>query len=401
MELEYMIVDLDTLNVRPIADELIHDVAGEYVNEIEQGEIAWSNELVMHVVELKTNGPARTLEGLDLKFQEQVKEINQRLKSYNACLMPTAMHPWMNPYRDMKLWPHEYNPIYEAYNRIFDCRGHGWANLQSTHINLPFSGDQEFEKLHAAIRVLLPILPGLAASSPIADRKLTSYADYRMEVYRTNSNRIPSVTGYVIPEAVFTREEYDREIFQRIYNDIDPFDPEKILQDEWLNSRGAIARFDRGSIEIRVLDVQECPLADLAIVNFIVDCLNALLQEQFSTLDQQKNWNEKSLYKILLNVIKDGERAIVGGDYLRLFGLDGESSLPVSALWKHIFWQLYEHKDIETNRLLKTMQRMLDSGTLSKRISKALTKDFSDKDLINIYRTLCKDLSHGEIFKAV
>ena len=36
-----------------------------------------------------------------------------------------------------------------------------------------------------------------------------------------------------------------------------------------MNSRGAIARFDRNAIEIRVIDVQECPKADLAIAIFI------------------------------------------------------------------------------------------------------------------------------------
>ena len=47
--------------------------------------------------------------------------------------------------------------------------------------------------------------------------------------------------------------------------DIAPLDPDGTLQHEWLNSRGAIARFDRNAIEIRVLDIQECPVADLAI----------------------------------------------------------------------------------------------------------------------------------------
>ncbi|HAL85576.1 MAG TPA: hypothetical protein DCM31_01010, partial [Deferribacteraceae bacterium] len=37
-----------------------------------------------------------------------------------------------------------------------------------------------------------------------------------------------------------------------MYRDIAPYDPECILQEEWLNSRGAIARFDRKAIEIRL-----------------------------------------------------------------------------------------------------------------------------------------------------
>ena len=44
-----------------------------------------------------------------------------------------------------------------------------------------------------------------------------------------------------------------------MYRAIDPLDTEGILQEEWLNSRAAIARFDRGAIEIRCMDTQECP----------------------------------------------------------------------------------------------------------------------------------------------
>ena len=124
------------------------------------------------------------------------------------------------------LWPHQHNPIYEIYNRIFDCRGHGWANLQSVHLNLPFCGDEEFGRLHAAIRLLLPILPALAASSPVADRRFAGFQDNRLDVYRNNSRRMPSITGEIIPEPVFTRSEYDRKIFQPMYQDIAPLDPD-------------------------------------------------------------------------------------------------------------------------------------------------------------------------------
>ena len=63
VELEYMIVDAETLDVRPIADELMRDATGggEYVGEVEAGDISWSNELVAHVVELKTTDPAPSL----------------------------------------------------------------------------------------------------------------------------------------------------------------------------------------------------------------------------------------------------------------------------------------------------------------------------------------------------
>jgi glutamate---cysteine ligase / carboxylate-amine ligase len=290
VELEYMVVADDSLDTRPVVDELLRAAAGtdEYVSDVEFGTIAWSNELVLHVLELKTNGPAAALEGLDELFHANVRRANELLAAHGARLLPTGMHPWMDPFAEMRLWPHENSPIYEAFNRVFDCRGHGWANLQSVHLNLPFADDAEFGRLHAAIRLLLPLLPGLAASSPIADGRLTGDLDHRLEVYRHNARRVPAVSGRVIPEPAFDRAAYDRLIFEPLFRDIAPLDPGGVLQEEFLNARGAIARFTRHAIEIRVLDVQECPARDLAVCAGIVAVLKRLVAEDWSPLAAQQ-----------------------------------------------------------------------------------------------------------------
>ena len=64
IEIEYMIVDRTTLDVAPMADRLLTAAAGELTEETEQGEIAWSNELALHVIEVKTNGPRPRLEAV-------------------------------------------------------------------------------------------------------------------------------------------------------------------------------------------------------------------------------------------------------------------------------------------------------------------------------------------------
>ena len=256
VEMEYMIVDNSSLDVLPIADKLMKAATGEVSGEAEMGELAWSNELVLHVIELKTNGPVQSLNGLATTFSDHVDRINDLLAPYNGCLLPTAVHPWMNPLTETRLWPHECGPIYQAFNRIFNCSGHGWSNLQSTHINLPFAGDEEFGRLHAAIRLLLPIMPALTASSPIIDAKIDSHLDSRMRFYCTNSVRVPEVGGVTIPEPVFTEKDYRDQIFAPMFEAIRPLDKEGVLAYEFLNSRGAIARFERGAIEIRVLDIQ-------------------------------------------------------------------------------------------------------------------------------------------------
>ena len=97
VEIEYMIVDRDTLAVLPVADRVLSAEAGELTDEVAVGELAWSNELVLHVIELKTNGPAPSLVGLDRLFQDHVRRINDHLAPLGGMLLPGGMHPAMDP----------------------------------------------------------------------------------------------------------------------------------------------------------------------------------------------------------------------------------------------------------------------------------------------------------------
>ncbi|HSM63423.1 MAG TPA: hypothetical protein VK833_05745, partial [Gillisia sp.] len=57
IELEYMLVQSSNLKITPIVDKLMILKNGSITSDVSNGEIEWSNELVAHVVELKTNGP--------------------------------------------------------------------------------------------------------------------------------------------------------------------------------------------------------------------------------------------------------------------------------------------------------------------------------------------------------
>lgn len=395
VELEYMIVDRDSLQVRSLADELIYEVTGDYTADVERGAIGWSNELVNHVIELKTNGPAHSLEGLNDQFHQNVVDINQRLKKWNAMLLPTGTHPMMDPYTQTVIWPHEHNEVYSLYNRIFDCRGHGWANLQSTHINLPFANNEEFGRLHAAIRILLPILPALTASSPILDGKITGYQDTRLETYRHNQDRIPVIAGAVIPEAVFTEQDYEQQIFNPIKTAIAPFDTENILSKYFLNSRGAIARFDRGAIEIRIIDIQEAPVMDVAIVELVVEVLKWLVLEQGPEYDDQCAMDTEDLRDIFLEVIKTGsDTEISNAQYLELFGFkDLVSAQELLEQW----YQIVKDNLLPESQL--AIELILSQGNLSERILANLKVNPTPDDLIQTYRQLAIALQENKTFK--
>lgn len=395
IELEYMLVHAGNLKVNPIVDQLLTKKNGSLTSDVENGAIEWSNELVAHVVEMKTNGPTAHLDTLSELFAANVREMNTLLKDFDTKLLPSASHPLMNPDTEMQLWQHHYSKIYALYNRIFDCRGHGWSNVQSMHINLPFFDDAEFEKLHAAVRMLLPIIPGLSASSPIFEGKFTGFKDARMQVYKSNQKEIPQMTGKVIPEQVFTRKEYFQKIFTPINEAIKPHDSEKILDHHFLNSRGAIARFDRNAIEIRVIDIQECPRADVAIAVLIIEALKLLVGEELIALEDQKKWHENELFEILDMVIKDAEETVIQNEkFLNVFDLDEIST--VNQIWKKIYYRVEDKISAEYRSCLEFI---LNNGSLSTRILKAVGEEPSEEIILRTYNRLADCLQENSLFK--
>ena len=398
VELEYMIVDRDTLKIKPITDELLKHELGEYGSDVEKGIVSWSNELVLHVVELKSTKPESDLPTLMKEFASNVKYINTILNKWNTMLMPTAAHPFMNPTTETKLWPHDSNEVYTIYNKIFDCRGHGWSNLQSTHLNLPFSGDKEFAKLHAAIRLVLPLLPALCASSPILEGKRTGVMDTRLTYYKVNQIRVPSITGQIIPEAVFSESEYNSTIYKKIENDIAPFDPEKILDPAWVNSRGAMARFDRGSIEIRIMDIQECPAADMAIVTLVIETIKTLVAEQFIDYKAQTTWTTESLVAMLNQTASKAQDAILdNSEYLRVFNFPS-SSTTAGELWRYILQQHLQNGNTALAACRAQLYVVLTKGPLSQRVINALSNDQSHDNIVKVYKQLSTCLDENGMF---
>jgi gamma-glutamyl:cysteine ligase YbdK (ATP-grasp superfamily) len=402
IELEYMIVDRRTLDVRPIADELLAAAAGARVCDHSDGEVDWSNELALHVIELKTAAPAPRLIGLPESFGASLRRIDALLEPLGARLLPTAMHPWMDPAREMRLWPHDNQEIYAAFDRIFDCRGHGWANLQSMHVNLPFGDDQsprgEFARLHAAVRVLLPLLPALAASSPIVEGRVTGLLDTRLEVYRGNARKVPIVSGRVVPENAATREQYEREILGAIHAAMAPHDPEGLLHHEWCNARGAIARFDRHAIEIRVLDAQETPRADLAVAALVGAAVEALVRERHASLERQQALGLDALAGLLARAIERADEARIDDPaYLAIFGWRGGAT-SAGELWRHIAAESIT--DEHQAAFGSALATLLDRGPLSRRILRAAGAQPARERLHEIWSELAECLLEDRLFDA-
>jgi len=238
---------------------VIKELNGRVVNCIRFKSFSFGKELQSHVAEFKANRPFCSPKVFEENMQRAILEISEFLeRKHDARLLGTGMHPLLR-LEEAKVWSHRDRKIYEALSRIFNFYQHGWLNIQAFQLNLSYGNEKEAIQLHNALANLLPYVPAISASSPIYESKIREYADSRLHFYRINQKEIPSITGNIIPEYVNSFKEYRQITINRYTEELEKLDaPEWVLNKEWLNSRGAVFRFDRKAIEVRIMDEQEC-----------------------------------------------------------------------------------------------------------------------------------------------
>ncbi len=183
------------------------------------------------------------------------------------------MHPLLT-LDQTTYWDHDEQDYYQAYDRLFGIKQHGWLNIQALQINIPYRDEQELVGMFNKIRSLMPYLVAVTASSPFVEGQVNSYMDSRLVYYRRNQSQIPQICRNVIPERLEGIRDYV-EINRNIYRELKK-QHAQILCHEWVNSRGEIVRFTRRCLEIKAIDEQECLHSDMAICAFIM----ALLLEE-------------------------------------------------------------------------------------------------------------------------
>jgi len=379
VEIEYALVHRISKEILPRSSEALAMLARDIPDDALCTEpVEWVNELSAHVVEARCRVPAPCVADLLLPWKDAIQVMARCARALDASLLPGPVHPWMNPASDTGLWQGEGHEIYAHFNRVFDCSGHGWRNLQSLHLNLPFRGDTEFARLHAAVRVLLPLIPALAAASPFLDGRFTGWMDARMEAYRHHCRRIPSMVGDLIPEDVSSESEYHDRILGPMYTETAPHDPDGHLRHPWANARGAIARFDRGSIEIRVTDSQECPSADLAVADALAALTRHLVAECTCSFTSQRSQTTTLLAAQWMEAVRHGERArVVDSGYAALFGEPAARTL--GELWISLFARIKTDRSwIESWRSVYAAE-----GTLARRMLAYATRQPTRSRLAN------------------
>jgi gamma-glutamyl:cysteine ligase YbdK (ATP-grasp superfamily) len=308
-------------------------------------------------MEIKANTPFHSPVDFEQTMQTAVSTLNGIVEKHGAGLLGTGMHPLMS-LNETGVWPHYHRKIYGEMGKIFKLRQHGWLNIQSFHLNLPFKNEAEAVLLHNLIVNLLAYLPAVAASSPIFEGKEGDDVDNRLRFYEINQKEIPAITQGVIPNYVSSFKQYKQDVIGGYSADLARAGAGKIiLGREWINSRGVIFRFDRSALEIRVMDEQECVKADVALSCFVRAALRGLMRGEQEFLPREV------LLKDFHAVVKDGLNAQVSNP-------NGTTARQVC---QHYLKVAEQNATEEEKSYLWLIKRRIDEGNLSDLIRKRVT----------------------------
>jgi gamma-glutamyl:cysteine ligase YbdK (ATP-grasp superfamily) len=350
------------------------------VNFIELPNFTFGKEMQLHVMEIKANQPFGTPTEFEETMQTAVVTLNQIVQKHGAMLLGTGMHPLMN-LKDTAIWPHYHRKIYQQYGKIFNLNQHGWLNIQSFHLNLPFQKQVDAIQTHNHLANLCTYLPAISASSPIYEGKNGSDIDNRLHFYKVNQKEVQSVTGEVIPEYVSSLSLYRRDVIERYSKDLERAGADKtLLHREWVNSRGLIFRFDRCALEVRVMDEQECVKSDVALACFVRATLRGLIATQAELLSHDL------LVKDFNVVINDGLKAKASSP----------NGTTAKEVCQHYLKLALKHATEDEKKYLWLVEKRIEQGSLSelirgKVLRRAQKTDFRDA-IVDVYSTLIKCL---------
>jgi gamma-glutamyl:cysteine ligase YbdK (ATP-grasp superfamily) len=381
-EHEYALVDKD-LKPLPISDKIIKSERGRTVNFIEMPDFAFGKELQMHVLEIKANQPFHSPSEFEETMQNAVATLGGIAAKHGANLLGTGMHPLLR-LQDTAVWPHYHRKIYQQLGRIFDLNQHGWLNIQSFHLNLPYQKEADAVRTHNLLANLCAYLPAIAASSPIYGGRVGPDVDNRLRFYKLNQKEVPSITGDVVPQYVSSLSQYKREVIGGYSADLAAAGAEKnLLNREWINSRGVIFRFDRKALEIRVMDEQECVKSDVALACFVRAALRGMLA------DGTKLPNDVLVHDYNA-VVKDG--------------LEAKVQNPAGKTARQTCLRLLklasENADADEKKYLWLVERRISEGSLSdvicKRVLARAQKTSFHEAIVGVYSSLIRCLRDNE-----
>ena len=334
---------------------------------------------------LTTNALAENISAAAARLTAYLPVLGARVEALTGGeLLPSGAHPFASAQdRSDAQRPH---PVV-ADTSLWTC---------SSRIELPFADDQSFGRSHTAIRMVLPIIPAISASSPFLHGKRSHGLSARILAALGGRTEIPELTGDCIPEVALDQADYYRIVLEPIAMALAERGLSETVDYQLANRRVAVPSFERGTITIPAADTQECLGSDAAIAEMISAVVHAMTNGRWVSNYLQRAWYGADLKAVLVDTARYGGDAVIANrDLLLMFGMMRESAT-AAELWRHLYQQLRSELGEATRTRIGFI---LDHGCLAQRILRRTGDRPSRERLVEVYRELAACLRDNRVFE--
>jgi glutamate---cysteine ligase / carboxylate-amine ligase len=389
LTLRYQIAHRDTLAANPASDMVLTMASGELSRRVAVGETTWFGGPACQILGFEASGTAADLPGLAGLLAAQAARANELLGPLGGRLMPGGAHPFMDPTRETWIWNHDQAQAFAAMDRIFGLKSQAWSNQAQASLELSCPGEDEFVRVLAALRLLAPLVPALAAGSPLVDAADKGFHCERLLAFAGRGGNVPGLGSGLIPEPAASSAGFRDAQCRPLKEALAELDPEGLLAPEDVVLGGLRPGADPLCLVLELADVQECPAADLAVAARLLGAMELLAVRDDITDDQLP---AGQLDAVLLDCARQGEDAqVTDAAYLARLGL-GHAPLRAGDAWRAL-----GQDQVLAPELVRAAD-VLDAATLSGRLRRELGTTPSPEAVRRVYTCLCDCLASGEMF---
>ncbi len=387
LELNLALVGKDSLNAFSQVDELLTLRCGERLRRVQIGEAEWSLGGPRHRLAVRSRNGFDSLGHAQNVLSSELKIAAELAMQLDGRLAGQGMHPWMRA-DEAEYWPHVDIGRSQALESIFGSERHGFANQQMLGLALPFQDDAGFEALWAALRIVLPLLPAIAASSPFADGACGPVRNCRLAARRDYFDTDLDFASSLVPKHYSCREAVRAELGAPLEEALEKRGLLGTLQAGDVCGDGILADFRSGLVHIGVLDMQESLQANLAICSLVVAMVRIMIWQVDVPLAGQRQWPSARLNEVLEPMLCEAEDGVIRDlDYLQLFKFPEHGACRAGELLQFLIEEkLAEDSAIVANTAV--LEQIVSRGSLATRCLRALPENWDEEALYELYKEL-------------
>ena len=352
---------------------------------------------VLHRLSLRVEPPGSRLAGIHRVVVPKLAKLRTVLGSLRARVLPTGMHPLLDPVSGVRTWKFPEGDPRNAMRWLVNRSSHAWSNVAGVRFAVGWSDEEQLRDLLRVCRLLVPIAPALAASSPLAVGEYSGYQSTRVESMRQPGGSLASLVGSFVPEPAYTESAYRKEVLQPVQREIEAVVEGLEIDIEEFDRRGAVLQPSRRRVLVRALDAQECLSANLAVSLAFASVLRGVMATGVAS--HHREIRQSSLVRTLRACARLADDAVLDDEeYLEVLGMH-PGPITAAEVWLNLIDRYPPNVDHDPS-VRAALRVYLEQGSLASRIRASLGESPSPSGIRRVYRELCEGFDDDRSFEA-